>query len=120
MNWFNEWFYRKVRWAMKRGGIENPYWKDQEDYLDEVATGDARDDFQLIKENIEYDTHRLYDGLRIDIKRLNGGYIVTFKQPCDTKSQYIGEDENRNSYIVNDDEDFNERLGKLITMELLK
>lgn len=119
MIWFDRWFYKKVRWAMKRGGIENPDWRDQEDYLDEVT--DDRD-FKLTSacEIVKEDVHQLYDGLRIDIKHVNGGYIVTFKHPRDTTPQYIDDDGKRNSYIINEDDDFNEQLGKLITMELLK
>ena len=117
MKWFDHWFYSKVRWAQKRGGTENPSWKDQEDYLDNIAYD--RVTLSASREAMEEDAHCLYDGLKIDIKRLNGGYVVTFRHRSDNKSQYVDEMK-RNSYIVNSDDNFNEQLGKLITMELLK
>jgi len=126
MKWFDKWFYRKARWAWARGGYENPDWKYHEDLLDQVA---EEQEFQQnglspghekleSSEVIGGDPHGLNDGLRIDVKKLNGGFIVTFRHPLDPKSPY-GEDK-RNSYIIQEDDDFNERLGKLLTMELMR
>jgi hypothetical protein len=120
MKWFDEWFYRKVRWAQTRGGIENPEWKHHEDYLDSVA---EESEYCDAKESglrlVEGDPHDLNDGLRIDVKKLNGGFVVTFRHPHDHNSHHI-DDIKKNSYIIRDDEDFNDKLGKLLTMELLK
>lgn len=125
MKWFDKWFYSKARWAQKRGGIENPDWKHWEDILDKVAEHDrdyAPDRLVSTRdEPIGIDPHDLNDGLRIDVKRLNGGFVVTFRHTERTQSkQYVGEEVKKNSYIIREDEDFNDRLGKLLTMELLK
>ena len=125
MKWFDRWFYSKARWAWKRGGIENPDWKQWEDILDKVADHDneyvLRPHVSSRDEAISVDPHDLNDGLRIDVKRLNGGFVVTFRHTERTQSkQYVGEEIKKNSYIIRDDEDFNDRLGKLLTMELLK
>jgi hypothetical protein len=125
MKWFDEWFYRKVRWAQTRGGIENPEWKHHEDFLDRIANYDDDSEYcdRNIKESglqvIESDSHDLLDGLRINIKKLHGGFVVTFRHPHDHNAHHIDEVK-QNSYIIQEDEDFNERLGKLLTMELLK
>ena len=124
MKWLDKWFYSKARWAWKRGGIENPEWKRKEDFLDEL-TDNGRDIERPVllssrDDSIGIDPHDLNDGLRIDVKRLNGGYVVTFRHPhTNTKSNYV-EETKKNSYIITEDEDFNDRLGKLLTMELLK
>ena len=123
MKWFDKWFYDKIRSTERQAEIGYPNLKDYHDYLDSVS--EEKHDRQRpigsseFCEISEEDAHRLYDGLRIDIKRLNGGYIVTFRHPSDNKPQYVDEIK-RNSYIVNSDDNFNEQLGKLITMELLK
>jgi hypothetical protein len=120
MKWFDEWFYSKARWAWQRGGRENPDWKRREDLLDELSDDDTPERLIASSESIGSDPHDLYDGMRIDVKRLNGGYVVSFRHPpSNTKSNYV-EEVKRNSYIIREDEDFNATLGKLLTMELLK
>jgi hypothetical protein len=126
MKWFDRWFYSKVRWANVRGGYEFSHLKEHEDILDS-ATEMYHSPVDHISETLRHDTvvsdsdaHDLCDGIRIDVKRLTGGYIVTFRHPhTNTKSNYV-EDFKRNSYIIREDEDFNATLGKLLTMELLK
>jgi hypothetical protein len=123
MKWFDKWFYDKMRYAERQAEISYPNLKNYHDYLDSVSeeTHGRQPSIKLSNscEISEEDAHCLYDGLKIDIKRINGGYIVTFRHRGDNKSQYVDEMK-RNSYIVNSDDDFNEQLGKLITMELLK
>jgi len=122
MKWFDEWFYKKARWARKRGGIENPDWKHHEDYLDSVAEESEYCDINATESGlqvIEDDPHDLLDGLRINVKKLHGGFVVTFRHQTDRSIHHI-DDVKKNSYIIQEDEDFNERLGKLLTMELLK
>lgn len=55
------------------------------------------------------------DGLRINVKRVNGGSVVTFFR-YDHKTD---RNDDRH-YIVTDDVDFNSELGKLITMESMR
>jgi hypothetical protein len=124
MKWFDEWFYSKVRWAQYRGGIENPDWKHREDYLDSVIEDEDCEysDMEVTQSSLQAlgsDPHDFNDGIRIDVKRLNGGYVVTFRHPHDHRSHHV-DDVKKNSYIIREDEDFNDRLGKLLTMELLK
>lgn len=122
MKWFDRWFYSKFRWA-ERAETLHPVWKKEEDLLDRYAEYIEEDEPALVgskySSSMGEDAHCLYDGLKIDIIRLNGGYVVTFRHRADNKSPYA-DDMKRNSYIVNGDDNFNEQLGKLITMELLK
>lgn len=127
MKWFDRWFYSKVRWATVRAGYELAHLKEQEDILDnatEMYHSPVDHDSEAIMQTSiadgDIDAHDLYDGIRIDVKRLTGGYVITFRHPhTHTKSNYVDEVK-RNSYIIREDEDFNATLGKLLTMELLR
>jgi hypothetical protein len=55
------------------------------------------------------------DGLRINVKRINGGSVVTFFR-YDSKTD---RNDDRH-YIITDGADFNSELGKLITMESMR
>jgi hypothetical protein len=55
------------------------------------------------------------DGLRINVKRVNGGSVVTFFR-YDPKTD---RNDDRH-YIITDDADFNDELAKLITMESMR
>lgn len=61
------------------------------------------------------DPHSLNDGLRINIKKVIGGSLVTFRTYDRRKDQ--SEDK---TYIITSDQDFNLELGKIITMESLR
>ena len=124
MKWLDKWFYRKARWCWKRAGYEYPELKLEQDIVDrchEQANQESilhcRDEV-LVSGN-EHDPHDLYDGIRIDVKKLNGGYIVTFRHPY-RESKTINELPRSNSYIISEQEDLTQRLGSLLTLELLK
>ena len=127
MKWFDRWFYSKVRWANVRGGYEFSHLKEQEDILDSAtemyhSPVDHSETLCHSSAVSDSDAHDLCDGIRIDVKRLTGGYVVTFRHPYSKKSQNMNyiEDPVKNSYIIKEDDDFNDTLGKLLTMELLK
>jgi hypothetical protein len=122
MKWFDRWFYNRARWAWKRAGYEYPELKSKNDILDRAAEDEYENG--TVVETIHCDSddssiHGLYDGMRIDIKKLRGGYVVTFRHPQDSSSKYVN-DPLRTSHIITDDDDFHDRLVKLLTMELLK
>ena len=126
MKWFDKWFYAKTRWCWIRAEQEYPEWKKYQDFLDEAA--EPKDAVEtLVKGSdsiaLSHDDgseHDLYDGIRIFVKRLNGGYVVTFRHPVDHSNHQYTDERRQNSYIVTEDEDFGDRLVKLLTMELLK
>ena len=124
MKWFDQWFYRKARWAWKRAGYEYPELKKENDILDHAFEDYHESENGVLVETLhtssdDSSVHGLYDGMRIDIKKLSGGYVVTFRHPQDNNSKYVN-DPLRTSHIITDDEDFHDRLSKLLTMELLK
>ena len=55
------------------------------------------------------------DGIRINVKRIHGGTVVTFYR-YDNRTD---RSDNRH-YIIHEDADFNVELGKLITMESMR
>jgi hypothetical protein len=61
------------------------------------------------------DPHNLNDGLRINIKKVIGGSLVTFR----TYDRKIDRSEDK-TYIITSEQDFNTELGKIITIESLR
>ena len=100
MKWFDLWFIRKSKWAW-----ENKYLIDSNGPSESIIVGRGNDD----------DPHDLNDGLRINLKKVIGGSIVTFRN-YDKK---LDRSENK-TYIITSDQDFNVELAKIITMESLR
>jgi hypothetical protein len=100
MKWFDRWFVRKCKWAW-----ENKHHIDNEGRITPIRESEI----------VEEDPHSLNDGLRINIKKVIGGSLVTFRH-YDRK---IDRHEHK-TYIITSDQDFNLELGKIITMESLR
>ena len=98
MKWFDRWFARKWRWAY-----------------------DNRDELELVVSNstkpraIGLETDDWEDGLRITIKKMIGGSVVSFR----TYDKRTDRSDSRH-YIITDEQDFNTELGKIITMESMR
>jgi hypothetical protein len=131
MKFFDKWFYSKCRWAWKRAEQEHPDWKRHEDLLDRLSDYQDDDDdapilstsgrkYEILGSEVTHEIHDLYDGLQLYTKRVNGGYVVTFRisNPPDRNGNY--QEPNKSSYIITDEQDFYETLCKLMTMELVK
>lgn len=101
MKWFDQWFIRKSKWAW-----ENKYLIDS-DGSHQTNT--------IVGRGIDDDPHDLNDGLRINLKKVIGGSIVTFRN-YDKK---LDRTENK-TYIITSDQDFNVELAKIITMESMR
>lgn len=98
MKWFDKWFLHKSKWAW-----DNKHMLD----VGSVITSEAR--------LIEDDPHDLSDGLRISVKKVIGGSLVTFKH-YDKK---LDRSDNK-TYIITSDQDFTTELGKIISIESLR
>lgn len=119
MKWFNRWFYNKARWCWHRAGVQHPDWKAEQDALDQLY-GNNRSELErgavLVADS---DTHRFENGLRIDIKSVMGGYVVTVRHPAkENKTNY--EEPRLTSYLVTDEQDFDRELCRILAMERLK
>jgi hypothetical protein len=122
MKWFDRWFYNKVRWCWQRADVQHPDWKIENDALDEVlekmtgVTKSSKHQYQITVEERDITD----DGLRIDIKKLTGGWVVTFRtdNPADKLGNYV--EPTKNSYIIRDDLNFSDELCKLLTLEQLR
>jgi co-chaperonin GroES (HSP10) len=100
MKWFDKWFVRKCKWAWDNKHLA---YEDRE-YVTSGSPVAVSDD-----------PHNLNDGLRINIKKVVGGSLVTFRTYDRRKDQ--NEDK---TYIITSDQDFNIELGKIITMESMR
>lgn len=129
MKWFDRWFYSKVRWANVRGGYEFSHLKEKEDILDSATEmyHSNEDQFSVVEHHelkcSEEDPHTLYDGLKIDIKKVVGGLIITVRHPYKSGNQTVSgsyDEPRRCTYMIKDEEDFDKSLSRIITMEILK
>ena len=106
MKWIDRWFLRKWREAWKI--------RDELDMLLEEPMPSTKKVFRLGQgqDIVEADWE---DGLRINIKRVIGGSVVTFR----TYDRRTDQSESRH-YIITAEQDFNTELGKIITMESMR
>ena len=105
MKWFDQWFHR--RWMES--------WR-RRDELEEVQVDLGAKRGRLAgRGDIEEDPHDVNDGLRIAVKRVVGGSIVTFR----TYDRHRDRSEQR-TYIITDEQDFERELGKCITLESMR
>jgi hypothetical protein len=104
MGWFDRWFMKKVRWS-----IEN----EQVMYNRKEAASLSRG---LVRATDGDETGVDWsEGLNIQVKRVNGGFIVNFRKWDKVKDQH-----HANIHIITDEMDFNQELCKLITMESMR
>jgi hypothetical protein len=138
MKFLDKWFYRKSRWAWNRAEQQYPELKWEQDLLDKFANDDSEDNYSEVKIDkftiggskkilaesaSDYDQeeiHKLYDGLQLYVKRVNGGYVITFRisNPSDKHGNYV--EPTKSTHIITDEQDFYETLSKLMTIELIR
>jgi hypothetical protein len=104
MRWFDRWFARKCKWA----------W-DNRDIADIAVTPSTAINKLSGLSIVEEDSTPWSEGLRINVRKMIGGYVVCFRF-YDRKTD---RSEDRN-YIITDEQDFNAELGKMITMESMR
>lgn len=100
MKWFDQWLYGKVR----------DMWDNKHRYEEGAKVSTGLNLVARADDEISWG-----DGLRINVKRVNGGYIVSFR----SYDRKIDRNEDRH-YIITTEQDFNSELGKLITLESMK
>ena len=102
MKWFDRWFVRKCKWAWDN--------RDIADVADTSRLGSAK-----YATPVEEDAAPWRDGLRINIKKMIGGFVVTFRTYDRIKDR-----SDERCYIITDEQDFNSELGKIITVESMR
>jgi hypothetical protein len=103
MKWIDRWFLRKWREAYHN--------RSELDIL--LAEPMPSTKGRRLGQDIEQEDWE--DGLRINIKRVIGGSVVTFR----TYDRRNDQSESRH-YIITSEQDFNTELGKIITMESMR
>ena len=101
MKWFDRWFFRKWHWV----------WENKErDEFKNLASAKPPPGLSILASDEAWE-----DGLRITIKKMIGGSVVSFR----TYDKRTDRSDTRN-YIITDEQDFNTELGKIITMESMR
>jgi hypothetical protein len=101
MKWFDRWFVRKCKWAWDN--------RDIADVAETSRLGSAK------YATLEEDATPWRDGLRITVKKMIGGFVVSFRVYDRIKDR-----SDERCYIITDEQDFNTELGKIITMESMR
>ena len=105
MKWIDRWFFRKWQWAWENRDQPDLGAKQSSTAINKLAGRGV----------IEEDVSSWNDGLRIGIKKMIGGSVVSFR----IYDQRTDRTDIRN-YIITDEQDFNTELGKIITMESMR
>jgi hypothetical protein len=87
MKWFDKWFTRKWRWA----------WENRDEIGLDPSTNSTKP-----RSIVELEETGWEDGLRINIKKMIGGSVVSFR----TYDRRTDRSESRH-YIITDEQDFN-------------
>ena len=106
MKWFDQWFYRKAKWAWEN--------KDEMECVLVGANKARKSNMSGMQLAVAEDSG-WEDGLRINVKKVIGGFIVSFRS-YDRKTDRNSE----RHYIITDDQEFEKELGKFITMESMR
>jgi hypothetical protein len=102
MKWFDQWFFKKWCWAWAN--------KDNPDEFRNQIQAKASTGLSILAPDEAWE-----DGLRITIKKMIGGSVVSFR----VYDKRTDRTDTRN-YIITDEQDFNAELGKIITMESMR
>jgi hypothetical protein len=100
MKWFDRWFRKKCKEAWNS--------RDEPDAANMVLATSAKPGRLEPQDDWE-------DGLRITVKRVIGGSVISFRTYDHRKDR-----SDHRHYIITDEQDFNTELGKMITMESMR
>jgi len=102
MKWFDQWFVRKCKWAWEN--------RDIADVAESPRPMTSTKHLVLQEDEAPWN-----DGLRITIKKMIGGFTVSFRTYDRSKDR-----SDERHYIITDEQDFNSELGKMITIESMR
>jgi hypothetical protein len=105
MKWFDRWFYNKAKWA----------WEHKDEMEHSVPINKVRGSMTGMQMQIAVADDSWEDGLRINVKKMIGGFVVSFR--CYDRKTDRASDRH---YIITDEQEFEKELGKIITLESMK
>lgn len=105
MNWFDKFLYRKLRDMWDNKHKYNHYLEEDIKVSRSMSMNSI-----AVAESSDWE-----DGLRINVKKMIGGYVVSFR--CYDRKTDRNSDRH---YIITDEQDFEKELGKMITLESMK
>ena len=105
MKWFDRWFYRKAKWA----------WENKDEMEQDARVNKIRGSMAGMQIAVAEDSVGWEDGLRINVKKVIGGFIVSFRT-YDRKTDRSSD----RHYIITEDQEFEKELGKFITLESMR
>lgn len=102
MKWFDNWFYKKIKWVLNEMDSPSPEYKVNE--------------MQASKISVSREIPNASKSIRFTIFPANGGYVIEHSNHDRFKDQTSGP----TLTVVNKSEDIGEMIAKIITMEALK
>lgn len=110
MKWFDRILYRKLRDMWDNKEKYNHYLEDDGSIPVSKVRGASMGLVAVAEDSVGWE-----DGLRINVKKVIGGFIVSFRS-YDRKTDR----NNERHYIITDDQEFEKELGKFITLESMR
>ena len=110
MKWFDRILYRKLRDMWDNKEKYNHYLEDDGSIPVNKIRGSSMGLVAVAEDPVGWE-----DGLRINVKKVIGGFIVSFRS-YDRKTDR----HNDRHYIITEDQEFEKELGKFITMESMR
>ena len=107
MKWFDRILYRKLRDMWDNKEKYNHYLEDDGSVPVNKLRGAG---IAVAEDSVGWE-----DGLRINVKKVIGGFIVSFRS-YDRKTDRSSD----RHYIITEDQEFEKELGKFITMESMR
>ena len=107
MKWFDRWFTNKCKQAL---GIEDDL-REEDVFAPITSTKQRRN--TIISRRDENDLPE--GGLNIQVKSALGGKIIIFRNYDERNDRHV-----YTTYLIHDGENFEQSLGKIITIESMK
>jgi hypothetical protein len=109
MKWFDNWFAKKCKQALGLADEETIRADENSAYMPLSSTKSRR--LNSVSRDIELPD----GGLNIQVKSAIGGKIIVFRNYDERNDRNL-----YTTYLINDSENFEQSLGKIITLESMK
>jgi hypothetical protein len=109
MKWFDRWFANKCKQSL---GIEDDT-REEDSYQPMTSTKQRRN--TILARRVDDSIDLPDGGLNIQVKSAHGGKIVIFRNYDERNDRNV-----YTTYLIHDNENFEQSLGKIITLESMK